>query len=111
MKLRHVRMTEIKKGAVMRWFDKSVFEHVSKEIAVFLCGYKKNMSDFVFECDSDSRYFVSGKGGKCTKPGIVHELADIIAWSYVRKRKLKCVNYRDKTAELLSTLEQIVSKV
>ncbi|ABK77442.1 hypothetical protein CENSYa_0809 [Cenarchaeum symbiosum A] len=111
MKSRSIRRARVKREVIERLFDQNVFVFLRGEISVFLQRQKKNMADFDFECDADSRDFVRGKGGGYAEPGIAHELADIIAWFYAHNKPLKRVNYNDRSADLRKAMEKPVRKI
>ncbi|ABK77437.1 hypothetical protein CENSYa_0804 [Cenarchaeum symbiosum A] len=110
MKSRNVRHSAVRRMVLEKHFDRIVYSYICVEILPFLQKYKMDMTDFSFECDIDCKNLVRRSGGRQIEQGIAHDLADIIAWSFTRGKRLKSPKYSDKSDKLLRAMADFVRK-
>ncbi len=62
-------------------FNQHLLRLIGNKILPFVRKHGGDLSNVVFECDSDCRYFLKDNGLRHDGPKYVHILADIIAWA------------------------------
>ena len=68
------------KGAIHSYFDHLLLPKIRNDMESFLSKFGVNLSDVIFECDSDMKDTISNWKLQHSDKGKAHQLADVLAY-------------------------------
>ncbi len=71
----------MRNAVVLRSYNHSLFKFINDRIIEFARKHNIELSDIVFECDEDCKWFAIDNGLQHIDKKYVHMLSDLVAWS------------------------------
>jgi hypothetical protein len=106
---RAVKKDRTPTGNILRTFNYVVIRKVLPQMQSYALANSMQLTEIVFECDSDCEPFAKIANVKSTKEGKAHNIADKVAWCNNKNKNLPSVIDIDFTNEIVSKMLKVLN--